>query len=132
MTAEGPGTALDNGAPRGLVRPYRSLAPWPLLLGAVFYLFSPPENFRPGPSCTQDGPRSSFRCSFLRHDGVLFRASLVLGVHIFNQASFLDFLNGSAWFTLVFWAMGLIFASILYWTAKYASFALQISPMHCS
>lgn len=129
MTAEGPGTALDNGAPRGLVRPYRSLAPWPLLLGAVFYLFLPRRKFPPGAIVY---PRWSAVIlpdvlSFAM-TGFFFGLPLVLGVHIFNQASFLDFLNGSAWFTLVFWAMGLIFASILYWTAKYASFALQISP----
>jgi hypothetical protein len=60
--------------------------------------------------------------------GFFFGLPLVLGVHIFDQAAFLDFGNGSAWFTLVFWALGLIFASILYRTAKYASFALQITP----
>lgn len=129
MTVEGPGTALDNGAPQGLVRPFRSLAPWALLPGAAFYLFLPRRKFPPGAIVY---PRWSAVIlpdvlSFAM-TGFFFGLPLVLGVHMFNQAAFLDFRNGSAWFTLVFWAIGLIFASILYWTAKYASFALQISP----
>jgi len=129
MAIEGPGTALDNGVPPAVARPFRPLAVWPLLLGAALYLFLPRKKH---PAGTIVYPRWSAVIlpdilSFLM-TGFFLGLPMVLAVHIFNSSSILDFREGSAWFTLMFWLMGLIFASILYWSAKYASFALQILP----
>jgi len=129
MSVEGPGTALDNGVPPAVARPFRSLAAWPLLLGAALYLFLPRKKH---PAGTILYPRWSAVIlpdifSFLIA-GFFLALPMVLAVHIFNSSSILDFREGSAWLTLVFWSMGMIFASILYWSAKYASFALQVLP----
>lgn len=129
MAAEGPGTALDNGVPGELARPFRVLAALPLLLGLALYIFLPGKK---APAGALVYPRWS---AVILPDIISFVMSalflglpMVLCVHIFDRAGFLDFSSGSAWFTLVFWGMGLIFASILWWSAKYAAFALLILP----
>jgi len=129
MALEGPGTALDNEVPPAVARPFRSLAVWPLLLGAAVYLFLPRKKH---PAGTILYPRWSAvilpdLMAFIMA-GIFLGVPFVLTVHVFDRADILDFSYGSAWFTLVFWLIGLIFASILYWSAKYASFALQILP----
>ena len=40
----------------------------------------------------------------------------------------LNIADGGIILTLVFWLMAAIFASILYWSAKYASFSLELLP----
>ena len=129
MTVEGPGTALGNGVPAGLARPFRSLALVPLILGAAVYLFLPRRKIPPG-SVVYPRWSAVFLPDLLSYimSGIFLGLPMVLCVHIFDRAGFLDFRYGSAWFTLVFWSIGLIFASILWWSSKYASFALQILP----
>jgi hypothetical protein len=129
MVLEGPGTALDNGVPAPLARPFRSLALVPLCLGAAVYFFLPKRKTPPG-AIVYPKWSAVFLPDLLSYtmSGFFLGLPMVLCVHIFDRAGFLDFRFGSAWFTLVFWAIGLIFASILWWTSKYASFALQILP----
>ena len=129
MAMEGPGTAIGNGVPSAVARPFRSMTAWPLLLGAALYLFIPRKKH---PAAAIVYPRWSAVIlpdimAFIMA-GLFLGMPFVLSVHIFDRADILDFSYGSAWFTLVFWLIGLIFASILYWSAKYASFALQILP----
>lgn len=129
MVMEGPGTAIGNGVPSAVAHPFRSLTALPLLLGAALYLFIPRKKHPAGAILY---PRWS---AVILPDLIAFTMAalflgmpFVLSVHIFDRADILDFSYGSAWFTLLFWLIGLIFASILCWSAKYASFALQILP----
>jgi hypothetical protein len=129
MVLEGPGTALDNGVPAPLARPFRSLALVPLCLGAAVYFFLPKRKTPPG-AIVYPKWSAVFLPDLLSYimSGFFLGLPMVLCVHIFDRAGFLDFRFGSAWFTLVFWAIGLVFASILWWSSKYASFAFQILP----
>jgi len=59
---------------------------------------------------------------------IFFAFPFLLAPGIFGSGNVLNIADGGIIFTLVFWLMAAIFASILYWSAKYASFSLELLP----
>jgi hypothetical protein len=129
MTLKGPRDAIDEGTPVFLLRPFRHLTAVPLLFALVLYIFPPRKKAAPGALVYPKWSAVLFPDLLgLILSGIFFAFPFFLTPAIFDSGNVLDFSEGNAWFTLVFWAIGMIFASMLYWSAKYASFSLEFFP----
>lgn len=130
MTVQGPEDAMSAGAPSWILYPFRRFAAVPLLLALFVYLLFPPRKKAPAGALVY--PKWS---SWILPDlmGLLFSCiffafPFFLAPAIFGSGNVLNIADGGIILTLVFWLMAAIFASILYWSAKYASFSLELLP----
>ena len=129
MTVQGPEDAMSAGAPSWILYPFRRFTAVPLLLALFFYFFPPRKKAPSGalvyPKWSSwllpDLMGSIFACIF-------FAFPFLLAPGIFGSGNVLNIADGGIILTLVFWLMAAIFASILYWSAKYASFSLELLP----
>jgi len=129
MTVQGPEDAMSAGAPSWILYPFRRFTVAPLLLALFVYLIFPPRKKAPAGALVYpkwsswllpDLMGSIFACIFFA-----FPFLLAPG---FGSGNVLDITDGAIIFTLVFWLIAAIFASMLYWSAKYASFSLELLP----
>ena len=129
MTVQGPEDAMSAGAPSWILYPFRRFTAVPLLLALFFYFFPPRKKAPAGalvyPKWSSwilpDLMGSIFACIF-------FAFPFLLAPGIFGSGNVLNIADGGIILTLVFWLMAAIFASMLYWSAKYASFSLELLP----
>lgn len=129
MTVQGPEDAMSAGAPSWILYPFRRFTAVPLLLALFFYFFPPRKKAPSGalvyPKWSSwilpDLMGSIFACIF-------FAFPFLLAPGIFGSGNVLNIADGGIILTLVFWLMAAIFASMLYWSAKYASFSLELLP----
>ncbi len=129
MTVQGPEDATNAGAPSWILYPFRRFTAVPLLLALFFYFFPPRKKAPAGalvyPKWSSwilpDLMGSIFAC-------ICFAFPFLLAPGIFGSGNVLNIADGGIIFTLGFWLMAAIFASMLYWSAKYASFSLELLP----
>ena len=130
MTVQGPGDATDAGAPSWILYPFRRFAAVPLLLALFVYIVFPPRKKAPAGALVYpkwsswilpDLMGGIFSCIF-------FAFPFFLTPEIFGSGNVLNIADGGIILTLVFWLLATIFASMLYWSAKYASFSLELLP----
>ena len=130
ITVQGPGDAIDAGAPSWILYPFRRFAAVPLLLALFVYIVFPPRKKAPAGALIYpkwsswilpDLMGNIFSCIF-------FAFPFFLTPEIFGSGNVLNIADGGIILTLVFWLLATIFASMLYWSAKYASFSLELLP----
>ena len=130
MTIQGPADADGSGAPSWIVRPFRRYAAAPLLLALVVYAVFPPRRRAPAGALVY--PKWS---SWILPDLVgsivscfFFALPFFLAPAIFGGGEVLNVSSGMIIVTLIVWLMAAIFALILYFSARYASFSLELLP----
>lgn len=130
MTVQGPDDADGSGAPSWIVRPFRRYAAAPLLLALVVYSVFPPRRRAPAGALVY--PKWS---SWILPDlvgsissCVFFGLPFFLVPAIFGGGDVLNVSDGWIVVTLILWLMAAILASILYFSARYASFSLELLP----
>lgn len=129
MTLTGPSDAIWGKAPKGLVFPRRYIAPWFFLGALAIYVLIRRKKTPPG-AIVYPKWSAVILPDIISYalTGLFLALPMVLTVQIYDKADYLDFAYGNGWLTVVLWLMAMIPASILWWSAGYASFALQILP----
>ena len=129
MTLQGPKDAIYFGAPLRMLRPFRSIAAIPLILALLLYFVFPPRKKAPAGALVY--PKWT---SWILPDMMGFAVSCLfyalpffVALELSGGGNPLD--PGSGLFiTLPLWLLAAIFASMLYWSARYSSFFLLLLP----
>lgn len=123
----GPVDAKGLGAPVSLVYPFRYLYFFPVLMALVVYVLLPRRRTSPG-ALTY----SKWSCWIVPDvlsilmAGFFVGLSFILSPEIFGDGNVLGIQSGAIWFTAVLWLMGALCLSILFWSARYSSFELNL------
>ena len=125
----GSDTASYQGAPSSVLRPYRSFSVFFLVFFLGIYFLLPKEKV-PEDALGHSRLGSVYLPDILGFflSGLFFGAPFPMVPEIFQTSRILSFAEGSLYFTLFWWFLAALAATLLYISAKYATFWLRPLP----
>lgn len=124
-----PGTAASRGVPSFVLRPFRRFSLFFLICALGIYFLLPSRK------APEDALGYSRMGSVYVPDvlglflsGLFFGAPFLMVPEIFQTARVLSFSEGSLYFTLFWWFLAALAATLFYVSAKYATFWLLLLP----